>query len=701
MAYETLVAWKHLQSRKHQSVSVITVICTLGVVIGVAALVTVLSVTGGFQEAFRSKVLGFNAHILVMKYGIDFEEYRDVMKRAEAVDGVAGASPFIFHEMMLSAGTELAGVMVKGIDPETAERVSDIRGFLSEGRLEDVRPGGDGGTPTVLLGAELVEKVGLAVGDPITLVSPLRGLDPGTWGPRDTRPTSQVFQIAGIFRSGFYEYDSRFVYVHMRSLQRFFGQADTVTGVELKVDDIFATRDVSKRVRRALGDQRYGVQDWTEGRAPLLSRLEGTKRNSLSGFLALFGVLLVLGSVFHRMLPGHRVARALLWFGVFAMCAMGGLLGLRTGWGEAWLQAPELEGLPHVRVAREDAPFLEYRNAVQEAEFLPGVIGAGPVIEGRIRLRPEDDDTAEGRLLRLRGYSVAAGVTSYRPWLVEGTTDGMAVLPRLDPAAPAPGLLVGRGLAKALDLVVGDVVSLTAEPEDEKDEDGPPARHPMRFLVTGLVSGTPGVDLTSTVLGDFTASRRLLSPIDAAGAIEVRVVRPLQAPAIAKAIRSSLGGHSYRTLDWREINRNLFTSLELQKRVLTLIVFAMVVVAMFNIVSTLFIIVADKTREIAILKSMGATNGGVLRIFMLEGVSIGVVGTFLGLLLGAVACWVIGQIDFPLDPKIYLIQTLPARPVPLDFLVTGLVAIATSLLATIHPALKAASLPPVDGLRFD
>ena len=125
----------------------------------------------------------------------------------------------------------------------------------------------------------------------------------------------------------------------------------------------------------------------------------------------------------------------------------------------------------------------------------------------------------------------------------------------------------------------------------------------------------------------------------------------------------------------------------------------MVVVAMFNIVSTLFIIVIDKSREIAILKSMGATSWGVLRTFMLEGGAIGAVGTLLGLALGAVACSVIGAIHYNLDASIYLIDSLPVRPVPAEFAAAAAVAFATSLLATIYPAAKAAALPPVEGLR--
>ena len=272
-------------------------------------------------------------------------------------------------------------------------------------------------------------------------------------------------------------------------------------------------------------------------------------------------------------------------------------------------------------------------------------------------------------------------------------------MPRLDPTAPVPGLLCGQGLATALGLSVGDALTLTVESAPSAEDPPPPV--PVEFTVAGIVrTGTPAEDDGTVFLG-FTAARRLLSTLDIAHSVEVRLDRPLQAPAVARVLRSRLGGHSFRTLDWREINRNLFTSLDLQRKVLTLIVFAMVIVAMFNIVSTLFIIVVDKAREISILKSMGATSGGVLRIFVAEGVTIGAVGTLLGLLCGALACWVIGQIDFPLDPKIYLIPTLPVRPVPMEFAVSAVVALATSLVSTVYPSLKAASLPPAEGLRYD
>jgi len=652
MSYEARIAGRHLMSRKRSSVSVITFICTLGVVLGVAALVTVVSVAGGFQEEFRNKVLGQNGHLLVMKYGIDFGEYGVVMERARKVDGVLGATPFIFHEMMVSAGAELSGVLVKGVQPSTVGEVMELPRYMVEGRAEDLVDGVGPGAATILLGQELASSLGVGLGDPVTLVSPLRGLDPRSWGPRDTRPTSKTFRVAGLFRSGFHEYDSRLVYTHFKAIQGFFGQGDTVTGVEIRVRDIHATRRIGQDVRQSLGDQRYRVADWRTLRPDLDERFP---------------------------------ARAL------------GLLGrLAEGVGlHSTSEPPEaLEGIAHVTMVREDGPFLDWRNAVQEAEFVPSVRGAGPMIQGQGELRHADRPAATP--VRIRGHALDAGVTDYRRWLVAGSTEGMTRLAGPPGQREPAGLLLEQGFAATHGFKVGEEVTLKVRPGEGLE--AMPAAIPVAYRVVGLVT-PPATGGEATAWLDFTQARRMLSTVDAAGGVEVRLRDPMKAGQVATILRQRLGGHAYRTLDWREINQNLFKSLALQKQVLSLIVFAMVVVAMFNIVSTLFIIVVDKSREIAILKSMGASNGGVLRIFVMEGGAIGLVGTALGLLLGALACVAIGAVDYELDSTIYLIDSLPVRPVAREFVWAAGLAVLTSLVATLYPAAKAAALPPVEGLH--
>ena len=145
MGYALQVGVRYLRSKKRSTISVITVIAVGGVALGVGALLSVMAITGGFQDAFRTKILGVNAHVLVLKYGLDFSEYREVVEHSAAMPQVAGAAPFVIHEMMMAKGDRLSGVLVKGIDPEQTPTVLDlpkqmVRGNLQGLRLADARP---------------------------------------------------------------------------------------------------------------------------------------------------------------------------------------------------------------------------------------------------------------------------------------------------------------------------------------------------------------------------------------------------------------------------------------------------------------------------------------------------------------------------------------------------------------------------------
>ena len=137
MAYALEIGRRYLRSKKRKTISVITFISVTGVALGVAALLAVLSITSGFEREFRDKVLGVNAHVLVMKYGVDFDEYRDVVDQAAALPEVAGAGPFLINPMMLAHGERLSGVLVKGIDPDLVAGVLDLPNQLIAGTLEE------------------------------------------------------------------------------------------------------------------------------------------------------------------------------------------------------------------------------------------------------------------------------------------------------------------------------------------------------------------------------------------------------------------------------------------------------------------------------------------------------------------------------------------------------------------------------------
>ena len=454
MGYPSYIGARYIRSRKKRSISAITGIAITGVALGVTALSVVISISSGFEKEFVNKVLGVNAHVLVMKYGINFTEYRDVMKTVHELPEVKGAAPFVIQEMMISKDEHTAGVLLKGVDPDLIGTVLDLPRHIIEGGIDGLRvPGtlpparpamerdltmaqkvaraldspdagagtesdgdgeevvGDDRLPGIILGRTLAENLDAEVGDTVRVTTPLIGLDMLGWSPSNATPTTMRFKVIGIFYAGFLEYDTKLVYVDLFESQRFFDQGDSVTGVEITVHDIGTAKDVSRRARKMLG------------------------------------------------------------------------------------------------------------------------------------------------------------------------------------------------------------------------------------------------------------------------------------------------GGPYHTVDWERLNEPLFTALKTQKVVLTVVLSVIVGVAAFNIIATLVMMVFDKRREIAILKSMGASHGGILRIFMYAGTVVGTVGIAIGLAVGYGICFALDRIGWPLDPKVYLIDHLPITIHWLNFVATAGVAFLICILATILPSLSASRLRPVDGLH--
>ncbi|MFT3706707.1 MAG: ABC transporter permease [Archangium sp.] len=262
-----------------------------------------------------------------------------------------------------------------------------------------------------------------------------------------------------------------------------------------------------------------------------------------------------------------------------------------------------------------------------------------------------------------------------------------------------PGILIGRELAASLKVVVGDRVNVVSPLGGELGPQGPmPKSRPFR--VAGIFySGMYEYD--SKFVYIHLKEAETFFNIKGATGIEVKVTDVDNARGTMKAVYDTLQGYPFRTKDWGEMNRNLFAALRLEKLVMGIILSIIVIVAAGLIVATVIMLVLEKRKEIAVLKALGVPDGGIVKIFLAEGLQIGVAGGVLGLISGLAWCLFIERVGIRLDPQVYYIPALPVRIEPFQTALSVVIAILVTFLASIYPALKAASVEPVDGLKSE
>jgi lipoprotein-releasing system permease protein len=557
MGYPLQIAYRYLGSRDRAAfVSLGTVLAIFGVTLGVAALLTVMSVTGGFQAQFREKVLGVNAHVLVLKYSSDFREYREVMKKMRDVPGVVGVAPFTINPMMVTRGDKTAtGVLLKGVDPALLPTVLDLPKHI-------VQPDMSKKSPQEI--SKFLEALRLPGAKPAS---------------RPTDSTSPL-PLAPLPLPG-----------------EPLGGADG--GLEERDD---AGRNLS-----------------------LLRAVEAEIR--------------------------------------------------------------ELE-------ARADA----------------GASAEGGAADGGKHKRAANQDQEEEEDFRIpKGAPVGSaepegGYGSKLPDANDELPDEITPDPCSSPeqVAKLPGAVVGVTLAKNLGAEIGSCIQITS-PTIGFSYSGGAIRPPVAKQFRVLAIFDAGFDQydSKLVYADLYEAQAFYDQGDSVTGVEMKVSDIDQAAAIAAAIQTRLSSNMYHTMDWEELNHGLFTALRIQQILMSAVLALIIVVAAFTVIATLIMVVLEKKKEIAVLKAMGATDLAVLKIFLYQGSLIGGLGTGTGLLLGLAVCKGLLVYGFKLDPKVYFISRLPVEVRPLEFVITGSVALVICLLATVVPALYAARLRPADGVRSE
>jgi lipoprotein-releasing system permease protein len=365
-------------------------------------------------------------------------------------------------------------------------------------------------------------------------------------------------------------------------------------------------------------------------------------------------------------------------------------LALMTGLQQE-LQARILGSSAHVFVWKP-AGITDYQAEVAKLRAVPGVIGAAPAVEGKAMITSESGEA----FVLVKGIDPALepSVTDIGKVLTDGSLD------RLTPPSEdeVPGIVLGKDLAASIGAMVGDTVTLLT-PNGTLSPMGVMPRQ-RRFKVVGTFRlGLYEVD-NGTGLVSLDAGMRIAGT-DRVTRIELKVADVYAAPQIADRIARDFGSE-YVTSDWGDLNRQLYSALLLEKIGMGIGIGLIVMVAALNIVASLILLVMEKTRDIAILKTMGASSRSITLIFLLQGTIIGVLGTIVGATLGTATAYVLDRyrlITIPSD--VYQVSYLPFKLLPWDLVTVVVVAILVCFAATLYPSRQAARLDPAQALRYE
>lgn len=435
-------------------------------------------------------------------------------------------------------------------------------------------------------------------------------------------------------------------------------------------------------------------------------------RSRKSGFLTIISLLSILGVALSS----------------FALCAVISIMG---GFG-ADLKTKILKNNANIRIESPDAGGFEYwREIVEKTSAMDGIAAASAVAGGEV-MASSSTTTAGVQIrgihtqsfrkvvdvpnhmevgsfdylddplkLRVLPPETPIGVGKNGELFLKGPSPDYEELEDTDeaPEDTYPGVVLGRELARNLHAYVGDELTLVSPMGDL----GPMGLMPRsrKFRVAGIFyTGMYEYD-SSHAYVTLEAAQELLDLKHFVTAVDLRVNNVDAAEIMTPRIKDLIGREDLKVRDWKEMNRNLFSALQLEKLATFVILSIAIAVASFCIVCTLLLMVTEKSKEIAIMKAMGASDGSILRLFLTEGMLIGGVGTLFGVITGFASMYGLEQAKISLDPEVYYIERLPVYVNGFDYLLIAVCAFVITTLATLYPARAASGLSPVDGIRYE
>jgi len=541
--------------------SFFTTVPVVGVWIGTAALIIVLSVMSGFETDLRQKILGSNAHIQVTAESGDISDWREVKAKIDKVPGVLASTPYAVSEVVIAANNNGMNVIIKGIDPATVGSVTKLIDSIKDdkkGAMQKLEP-------------IVTDESELEVPQPTT--PPAAGSD-AVDPPPDDMPTS---------------------------------------GEPI---------------------------DYSQPRKDVLDTPAGSATGSGSAADA-------------TLEQAEKVAGTIVSADTLKKPAVAAAdAGAYGGDADYLVETKPLVDPPPPDVLTSDDEPADY-SGTDDAELPIDVVDV-----------PFDPAPLSHRTQSL------------------------------------PGILVGQELVKQTHLYVGEEVRVVSPLSDPSNPDatGTPIPFNRDYRVAGIFfTGMYEYDLkyvyvTLDSLTDF------LDRGDVVDGIEVRIGNPDEASEYVGRLRTLHGPH-FRFQDWPEPNRSLFPPLESQKIAMFLVLGIVILVASFSIIGNLIMVVVEKGREIALIKTLGAADSNVMLVFAIQGLLIGVIGTGLGVITGLVVCWVLKAFGFPLNPDVYYIDQLPVNVDAASVAMTALCGVMISMLATFYPAIVAARVRPAAGMR--